>query len=108
MAMVESEAATATPERRRSVRHRVPETRRVTATAGGRLYGCTIEDISVDGIRVRFDTRLPLSNVIAIDHPVAGTLCGVAAWRDKANMGIEIQLPRGELERVLKAVCLVL
>jgi hypothetical protein len=29
-------------------------------------------------------------------------------WRDADSMGVELQLPKRELERLLKCICLVL
>jgi hypothetical protein len=96
-------------ERRRSERRVVADRRPITAMAGGKVYTCFIEDISPHGLRLSFEGgAMPSGNVIALDHPVAGTLCGVCTWRDEASMGIELQFPDGELERILRCVCLVL
>ena len=95
-------------ERRKSKRYLVENQPPITATSGGRLYTCRILDVSMDGVRLRFDGRMPQGKVIAIDHPTAGTLCGVCVWRNTDTMGVELQLPRRELERLLKCICLVL
>jgi len=95
-------------DRRKSERREVVDRRPITAMAGGKVYTCFIEDISPHGIRLSFEGDMPSGNVIALDHPVAGTLCGVCAWRDEANMGVELQFPDGELERILRCICLVL
>lgn len=95
-------------DRRKSVRRAVADRQPITAMAGGKVYTCFIEDISPHGVRLSFDGDMPDGNVIALDHPVAGTLCGVCTWRDEANMGIELQFPNGELERILRCICLVL
>ncbi len=95
-------------DRRKSERREVVDRRPITAMAGGKVYTCFIEDISPHGIRLSFEGEMPSGNVIALDHPVAGTLCGVCAWRDEANMGVELQFPNGELERILRCICLVL
>jgi len=100
---------TQSPEdRRKSERREVVERHPITAMAGGKVYTCFIEDISPDGLRLSFEGDMPDGNVIALDHPVAGTICGVCAWRDEANMGVELQFPNGELERILRCICLVL
>ena len=95
-------------ERRRSERRAVANRQPITAMAGGKVYTCFIEDISPHGVRLSFEGAIPEGNVIALDHPIAGTLCGVCTWRDEANMGIELQFPDGELERILRCICLVL
>ena len=55
-----------------------------------------------------FETATPKGIVVAVEHPTAGTLCGVCVWRDADSMGVELQLPRRELERLLTCICLVL
>jgi len=86
----------------------VDEKTLLTATAGGKIYSCYIEDISVGGLKLRFIDDVPEGNVIALDHPVAGTLCGRCAWRDGNLVGVELQVPSSDLERVLRCICLVL
>ncbi|MHA1601259.1 MAG: PilZ domain-containing protein [Alphaproteobacteria bacterium] len=95
-------------DRRKSDRRTVADRHPITAMAGGKVYTCFIEDISPHGLRLSFEGAMPEGNVIALDHPIAGTLCGVCAWRDEANMGIDLQFPDGELERILRCICLVL
>ncbi len=80
----------------------------LTAAAGGKIYTCFIEDISLSGLKLRFEGEVPEGKVIAIDHPVAGTLCGRCAWRDGNYIGMELQLPSSDLERALRCICLVL
>ncbi len=95
-------------ERRKSKRYLAEDQPPITATSGGKLYTCRILDVSMDGVRLRFDGQMPRGNVIALEHPTAGTLCGVCVWSDAGSMGVELQLPRRELERLLKCICLVL
>lgn len=101
-------SAPAGKERRKSKRYPVDDQPPITATSGGRLYTCRILDVSMEGVRLRFEGKIPHGKVIAIEHPTAGTLCGVCAWRDSDTMGVELQLPKRELERLLKCICLVL
>ncbi len=95
-------------DRRKSKRYLLDEQASITATSGGRLYSCQILDVSIDGVRLQFDRDIPKGNVVALEHPAAGTLCGVCVWRDADSMGVELQLPKRELERLLKCICLVL
>lgn len=95
-------------DRRKTKRYHLDEQQPITATAGGRLYTCKILDVSMDGVRLHFEHDIPKGNVIALEHPAAGTLCGVCVWRDADSMGVELQLPKRELERLLKCICLVL
>lgn len=93
---------------RKSKRYLLDEQQQITATSGGRLYTCRILDVSMDGVRLCFERDMPKGNVVALEHPSAGTLCGVCVWRDADTMGVELQLPKRELERLLKCICLVL
>ncbi len=86
-------------DRRKNKRYLLDEAPPITATSGGRLYSCRILDVSMDGVRLRFEHDIPKGNVVALEHPAAGTLCGVCVWRDSDSMGVELQLPRRELER---------
>jgi len=94
--------------RRRHNRIAVAKEVPLTATSGGKIYSCYIEDISLGGLKLRFEDEVPEGKVIAIDHPVAGTLCGRCAWRDGKYIGMELQVPSSDLERVLRCICLVL
>lgn len=95
-------------ERRRHTRIAVKKQLPMTATSGGKIYTCYVEDISLGGLKLRFEDEVPQGKVIALDHPVAGTLCGRCAWRDGNFVGVELQVPGGDLERVLRCICLVL
>jgi len=95
-------------ERRRRQRFSVEAPKPITATSRGRIYTCELQDISLNGIRLSFQDAMPEGNVIALDHPIAGILCGVCAWRNERSMGVELQLPRAELERALKCISLVI
>lgn len=108
MATAQVQNAPAGPERRKSRRYAAPDRSPITATAGGKVYNCYVEDISLDGIKLRFQDDMPQSRVIALDHPVAGTLCGSCVWRQPGELGVELQLPKAGLERVLRCICLVL
>ncbi len=101
-------AAAEGEERRKTTRYQLDAQEPITATSGGRLYTCRILDVSMDGVRLQFERDVPKGNVIALEHPAAGTLCGVCVWRDAASMGVELELPKRELERLLKCICLVL
>ena len=95
-------------DRRKTKRYLLDEQPPITATSGGRLYSCRILDVSMDGVRLHFEGEIPKGNVVALEHPAAGTLCGICVWRDAASMGVELELPKRELERLLKCICLVL
>ena len=95
-------------ERRQHGRMPVGKQLPMTATAGGKIFTCYIDDISLGGLKLRFEGPVPEGKVIALDHPVAGTLCGRCAWRDGQFIGMELQVPASDLERVLRCICLVL
>lgn len=94
--------------RRRHKRIAINKQLPLTATAGGKIFTCYIEDISLGGLKLRFEGAVPEGKVIALDHPVAGTLCGRCAWREGQLIGMELQVPSSDLERVLRCICLVL
>ena len=100
--------ATGGEDRRKTKRYQLDEQQPITATSGGRLYTCRILDVSMDGVRLHFERDIPEGNVVALEHPAAGTLCGVCVWRDSDSMGVELQFPKRELERLLKCICMVL
>ena len=108
MATAQAKDASAGSERRKSRRHPTAEHAPVTVTSGGKVYTCYVEDISLNGIRLRFQDDVPDSNVIALDHPVAGTLCGSCVWRKPGELGVELVFPKAGLERALRCICLVL
>lgn len=95
-------------ESRRHNRIEVSKQVSLTAISGGQTYTCYVEDISLGGLKLRFEDKVPQGKVIAIDHPVAGTLCGRIAWREGKFVGMELQVPSSDLERVLRCICLVL
>ncbi len=95
-------------EQRRSKRHVLEAEPPVTAIAGGKIYHCRIEDISFGGLKLRFEGAVPPGNAIALDHRSAGMLHGMCIWRDATTVGVELQLPRRALERLLRCLCLVL
>ena len=95
-------------EQRQHARFPLHHNSPLTATAGGKIYTCYIEDMSIGGMKLRFEGEPPAGKVIALDHPVAGTLCGRCAWREGNVVGVELQVPTGDLERVLRCICLVL
>ncbi len=95
-------------ESRRHNRIDVAKQAPLTAMSGGQTYTCFVEDISLGGLKLRFEDKVPQGKVIAIDHPVAGTLCGRIAWREGKSAGMELQVPSSDLERVLRCICLIL
>lgn len=95
-------------ERRKNERLAVDQSVALTASASGQIYTCYIEDITPEGLRLRFEGAMPPGNVIAIEHPMAGTICGRCAWREGNILGMELQSPATDLERILKCIALVL
>ena len=108
MATAQPTGAPERSDRRKSRRHPVADHAAVTAKSGGKVYTCHVEDISLGGLRLRFRDEVPESGVIALDHPIAGTLCGSCVWRQPGRIGVELQLPKAGLERVLRCICLTL
>lgn len=95
-------------ERRKSKRHALENQPPLTAMSGGKIHTCYIQDISVDGVKLGFKSDIPEGKVIALEHPTAGTICGQCVWKGDQTLGVELQMPVGQLERVLKCICLVI
>lgn len=95
-------------ERRRGDRLPVETRPHMTATSGGQSYDCEVMDVSVHGMRLWFPASIPKGNVLALDHPVAGTICGRCVWRKDDEIGVELLVPSTDLERILRCVYLVI
>ncbi len=108
IAMPHANPSSSDAERRRTKRYALDEQRSLTAISGGKVYTCYIEDVSMSGVRLRFEGRAPKGKVIALEHPTAGTICGECVWHDDSALGVELRLPDSDLERVLKCICMVL
>ncbi len=55
-------------ERRKSKRYLVDDQPPITATSGGRLYTCRILDVSMDGVRLRFEGKIPPGKVLLLSR----------------------------------------
>lgn len=95
-------------ERRKWLRFPLDHATSLTAVAGGRSYACDITDISLGGLRLRFDGPPPSSDSIVLSHRAAGNLAATSVWRSDAELGIAFRHPEGELAHLLQCISLIL
>lgn len=95
-------------ERRRRQRIPIEERPLLTLTAAGRDFHARIEDISLEGARLRVEGEQPPEGEIVISHPRAGELRGRCAWRGAGTIGVTFDEPKSELERTLQCLAIAL
>lgn len=108
MAQSRSTSAEASDERRRRQRIAIEERPLLTLTAGGREFHARIEDISLEGARLRVQGEQPPEGDIVLAHPRAGELRGRCAWRGPDTIGVTFDAPKSELERTLQCLAIAL
>ncbi len=88
---------------------RCPLDRKTTAQvrAGGGLYGCNIEDISLGGARLKFEDSVPEGLEMVLEHAVAGRFAGKIVWTKGNVGGFQFDRPEQPLERELQCVALM-
>ena len=85
----------------RRARHRYPVTTpvRLTMIASGQEFSALIEDISLSGVRVRFDGARTAASIIELTHPMAGRFRSHCRWTsgnisglsfDQAEAGVQL------------------
>jgi hypothetical protein len=74
----------------RRSRHRYPVLAPVALTVylEGREYTCLIEDVSLSGIRVRFEESITLASEIEAAHPATGRFRSECKWRRGNTSGL--------------------
>ena len=91
-------------DRRRWPRYELGPSAAFTLTADGRAQGCTMEDVSLGGARLRFGGDTPRNLEMRIEHPTAGHVHANRCWVRDGVMGVEFNLSPRTLE--LDAYCL--
>ena len=95
-------------DRRQWLRFALDHATSLTALADGRSYACNIADISLGGLRLRFQEQPPATADILLSHRTAGDLPATQVWRTRDELGIAFLHPEGELEHLLQCISLIL
>ena len=95
-------------ERRQWTRYQLQESTQIALHLGDQIISAQVEDISRRGMRLSAIGDLQAGSVIELSHPVAGQFQGNCVWRGEDAIGIQLDVPASELERVLQCLCLLL
>ena len=95
-------------DRRQWLRFALDHATSLTALADGRSYACNIADISLGGLRLRFDEQPPAAAGILLSHRTAGELPATPVWRSQGELGVAFEHPERELEHLLQCISLIL
>lgn len=90
---------------------RCPIDRRTSAVlvVGDRRYPCTIENISVGGMGLRFAADVPrTAEQATVEHAVAGDFPGRCVWVKRKAVGFRFDRPENALERELQCIAIML
>ncbi len=93
-------------ERRRYKRTRVLMAAELVSAQ--RATGGLVLDISANGAQIQLPEPLMPDSAMTLRLAETVDLGVEIVWRDADSMGIELQFPKRELERLLKCICLVL
>lgn len=94
-------------ERRRSPRFELDGNTPLVLNSDGRSYSCAIEDISVDGLRLHFEGSTPKKGAVSLEHPAIGVLQADCVWSTSDDVGVMLDEPERDLQRVLQCVSLI-
>lgn len=103
-----SETVKSGAERRQSERYSPSDPMTVTLNVGERRFACTIEDVSMDGVRLRFDGEGPSQDELKLVHKVAGEIGGQRVWQEDGAIGISMQGEDRKVTRLLQCLALML
>ncbi len=76
-------------ERRDRQRYPVPTPTAISLIAGGREYSGVIEDVSLCGARIRFDSPVTVAGPVEIAHSAVGRFHGELRWRAGNTSGLQ-------------------
>jgi hypothetical protein len=86
---------TPTPERRRAVRKSVLWSGRLESNA--RLLNCAILDVSLEGIRIQLDEKVPSRGPFALACSRFGTFHAEVVWESDRTLGLRFLEPPGRV-----------
>ena len=73
----------------------------LSANLDGRIYPCTVADVSLGGARLVFDNDLPASlpseQHIELSHPETETVICLPVWQDSQEVGIRFDFSEESL-----------
>ncbi len=95
-------------DRRRGPRYHIDRDTTLVATAKGRSYPCTFEDISFAGARLHFRNDVPDKGELVLEHPDAGVFLGDCVWLASEFMGVRFRRSKRSLEHALRCVSVMI
>ena len=95
-------------DRRKAERYRPLDSLHMTLICEGRDYDCCLEDISLDGLRLRLGAEVPIGENMVLRHPVAGEFRMKRVWVEAKRLGARFQDAGPKLEHTLRCIQLVL
>ena len=95
-------------DRRRGPRYHIDRDTTLVATAEGRSFSCTLEDISLDGARLHFPNDAPDKGEVVLEHPDAGVFLGDCVWLASAFMGVRFRRSKRSLEHALQCISVMI
>lgn len=93
-------------ERRTSERVALERPEAMTVSIGGATYQARIEDLSLDGARLSFETDIPATAALELEHRFAGGMRGECVWRGPRSMGVRFRRA-SDLAHALQCVVLL-
>ena len=90
--------AAARDDRRQWPRYGLARRGLFTVTADGRIYACTIEDISLGGAKLRLSGEVPRNLEIRIEHPQVGYAYARRCWKGPHGIGVEFDHSQQSLD----------
>ena len=95
-------------DRRHGPRYHIDRDTTLVATAKGRRFPCTLEDISFDGARLHFPNDVPDKGELVLEHPDAGVFLGDRVWLASGVMGIQFRRSKRSLEHALQCISVMI
>lgn len=103
-----AQASTQADDRRRWERYAMSERISATLVADGQPYECTVEDISLGGVKLRLAGEAPAAKNFELRHPAAGSFPALRVWRQDTILGVRFDIAEETRAHVLQCISLVL
>ena len=69
----------------------------LAASVDGRLFPCTVADISLGGAKLVFDDAVPAGQTLELSHPDSHPVSCARVWQDSREIGIEFDFSEDSL-----------
>lgn len=97
------------PNRREWPRYQAARSFSLAATVEGRLFACSVADISLGGARLvfddlTFDAGAPVGPTVQLSHPEARGVTCARVWQSGSEVGVEFDFSEDSLGLI--SVCL--